>query len=514
MINDEILKKILHSQAITTLPSVATKVISLSSKEEISIKEIADLISKDVSLSAKVLKIANSAFYSFPVKISTISQAVSRIGANAIRSLVLSFSFLSMQANNKITVFCYKKFLEKSLAAAVAAKLIMREVDKTDPEEIFVSALLQDIGEVILVNTFPEQYEQVLKHLSNNKDDIRVLEQQFIGADHTLVGYEVAKDWRFPDEISMPIRYHHSPEKYDGKDKKLQLMNTVVHLSGFVAETLYPDNLRFAPIYHKNFCEKAKSMAGLQEESIEKILKQVHTEIEQTANFLDFKITAPEPIENVLLEANAALSAINMTYEQINNEHVAAQERLHKLTKELEEKNQLLEQLANIDGMTGVYNHRFLQNFLAKEVKRASRNRNPISLILFDIDYFKLFNDKYGHQIGDFILKELCQLVKKFLREYDVIARYGGEEFAIVLIETPKTKALAMAERICSKIKKSIFTIHNNKLFVTASFGVAEIIPCLDNYKKEDLINFADQALLESKIQGRNRVTLYGKVTN
>ncbi|GAN33000.1 MULTISPECIES: HDOD domain-containing protein [Candidatus Brocadia] len=106
-------------------------------------RDIADLISMDTSLSAKVLKIANSAFYNFPCKISTIQQAVSRIGINAIRSLVLSVSFFSIKSGEKKDVFNYEQFWEQSLSGAVAAKLIMAEIVKSDWEEIFIAAKVQ-----------------------------------------------------------------------------------------------------------------------------------------------------------------------------------------------------------------------------------------------------------------------------------------------------------------------------------------------------------------------------------
>ena len=136
MTKDEVLTIVLKSASLPTLPTVACKLIS-----------IASLVSKDAALSAKVLKIANSAFYNFPIKISTIHQAASRIGLNAIRSLVLSISFFSMKAKNNKNGFNYEKFWEQSLSGAVAAKLIMAEIDKSNLDEIFVVGLLQNIGD-------------------------------------------------------------------------------------------------------------------------------------------------------------------------------------------------------------------------------------------------------------------------------------------------------------------------------------------------------------------------------
>src|SRR3990167_1671317 len=119
MIKDDVLKIVLESPALPTLPTVACKLISISSSEEAGMREIANLISKDTALSAKVLKIANSAYYNFPCKISTIQEAALRVGTNVMRSLVLSISFFSIKAKGKKDVFNYERFWEQSLANAV-----------------------------------------------------------------------------------------------------------------------------------------------------------------------------------------------------------------------------------------------------------------------------------------------------------------------------------------------------------------------------------------------------------
>lgn len=506
MLKDNVLKAVLDSPALPTLPTVASKLISITSKPETSISEIAQLLSKDISLSAKVLRIANSAFYSFSSKISTVHQAVSNMGKNAIRSLVLSVSFLAIKTNEKKEYFSYEKFWQKSLSAAVAAKLIMSEIDKSEPEEIFIAALLQDIGELIVMRTFPEQYERVLKTLSETQKDVLAVEEQIIGVNHTFVGHEVTRNWGFPPELLIPIQYHHNPDDYPGNDKKIMLATKVVYLSGLIANILSA----FRPQEnHKKFIEKSKEMLGFNDKIIDGILEKVHSEIIEIAAFFDFHIENPKPIELILQEANIALSLINLSYEQINKELISAKIELQKLTKDLELKNKRLEKLVHIDGLTEVYNHRYLQNFLETEIRRSLRLQTFMSLILLDIDYFKRFNDNYGHQTGDFILKEMCKLMKKNIRDYDIVARYGGEEFAIVLVETTQEDAVKIAEKLRQIIATNIFIDGIKEYRVTASFGVATVKPTNKEFKNSDLIDFADKALYDSKKKGRNRVTAY-----
>lgn len=491
MTKDEVLKAVLESPSLPTLPTVAYKLISISSNEEIGMKDIADLISKDASLSAKVLKIANSALYNLPCKISTIHQAASRLGMNAIRNLTLSFSFLSVKAKSKKDVFNYEKYWERSLSNAVAAKLIMAEIVKSDWEEIFIAGLLQDIGELIIALSLPQQYEQVLLEASHSGKDIVEIEQQIIGADHACIGYEIAKNWGFPTQLLTPIQYHHCPEGYKGSDKNLRLTVGVVYLSGIITNILYSNNPQK---YHEKFLSESMSMLNFDDEIIDKILKLVVSETTQTASLFGFHMENSKSIEEILQEANVALSAINIAYDQKN--------------RELEEKSKHLEKLANLDSLTEVYNHGYFQSFLEKEINLAIRKNATLSLIMADVDNFKNFNDKYGHQTGDFILKELCKFMRKTLRDYDMIARYGGEEFAIVLVETSGQEALIVAEKLRESIAMHMFIDKNKRYKLTVSFGVAEMKPAVDTFTKDDLIGFADKALFESKEKGGNKVTM------
>src|SRR3990167_5893062 len=477
MTKDEVLKTVLESPSLPTLPTVAYKLISISSNEEIGMKDIADLISKDASLSAKVLKIANSAFYNLPCKISTIHQAASRLGMNAIRNLTLSFSFLSVKAKIKKDVFNYEKFWEQSLSNAVAAKLIMAEIGKSDWEEIFVAGLLQNIGELIIATSLPQQYEQVLLETFKSEKSTFELEQQIIGADHTFIGYEVAKNWGFPDQLLTSIQYHHCPEGYKGSDKNLRLIVGVVYLSGIITSILYSNNPQK---YHQEFLSASKTMLNFDDEIVDKILKLVVSETTQTASLFGFHMENSKSIEEILKEANVALSAINIAYDQRN--------------RELEEKSKHLEKLANLDSLTKLYNHGYFQSFLEKEMNLAIRKNSTLSLIMADVDCFKYFNDQYGHQAGDFILKELSRLMRKALRDYDMLARYGGEEFAIVLVETTGQEAQIVAEKLRESIAMHTFIDHNKKYTITVSFGVAKIKPAVDTFTKNDLIGFADKA--------------------
>ncbi|HJV04474.1 MAG TPA: diguanylate cyclase, partial [Actinomycetota bacterium] len=157
------------------------------------------------------------------------------------------------------------------------------------------------------------------------------------------------------------------------------------------------------------------------------------------------------------------------------------------------------------DHLTGFHNHRYFQERLREELKRAGRHRTPVSLLLFDIDDFKRVNDSFGHQIGDQVLQGLASVVRRTCRVEDVLCRIGGEEFAVILPQGTKREALRLAERLRVEVAKTSFPMVGQ---ISVSVGVAEAPAHASSPR--DLIACADVALLQAKAEGKDRVRLYG----
>ena len=163
---------------------------------------------------------------------------------------------------------------------------------------------------------------------------------------------------------------------------------------------------------------------------------------------------------------------------------------------------------ATIDSLTQVYNRRAFDDFAMKEVQRAQRDNTPISLIMMDVDLFKLVNDQYGHQVGDKVLQEFSQRLKNSLRQYDILARYGGEEFTLLLPNTGGNTAMLIAEKLRVKIAQPVFYLDGKEeLSVTASFGV--VSKQGEHIDWQQLISHADKALYQAKEDGRNCAKLF-----
>lgn len=180
------------------------------------------------------------------------------------------------------------------------------------------------------------------------------------------------------------------------------------------------------------------------------------------------------------------------------------------LFEQLQAANQELNRLARLDGLTQVANRRCFDEYLEREWRRLSREQFPLALILCDIDYFKAYNDTYGHQAGDECLQQVAKAIRRSLkRPADFVARYGGEEFAIVLPNTKAEGALTVAEEIRSSLAELEMDHVKSEVsrYVTLSLGVAVIVPT-PNSSPEKLIYTADRGLYEAKYSGRDRAVL------
>lgn len=190
---------------------------------------------------------------------------------------------------------------------------------------------------------------------------------------------------------------------------------------------------------------------------------------------------------------------------KVNERTLALQQTL----AELEQANQRLQSISTLDGLTGIKNRRYFDDRLASEWQLALRNRQPLSLLLLDIDHFKQFNDQYGHLAGDECLKQVAVLLAETAtRPSDEAARYGGEEFAIILPNTDASGATHVAEGIRRVMETTSFIVDQRAHRITLSIGAA----CFDNLEgryPSDLIAAADEALYAAKISGRNRVVSY-----
>ena len=275
----------------------------------------------------------------------------------------------------------------------------------------------------------------------------------------------------------------------------------------------------------ENIYEAASGLDGfkmLMEKRVDLVICDVVMPVFDGFKFLISKSTRPEfhEIPVIMLTSEEDVNKKIKGLEQGASDYVTkpfdegelvARAKVHlkikHLQDELKKKNAMLRELSGTDELTKLFNRRrFMENFRS-EFTRAARYKHALSFVIFDIDYFKLINDHYGHMAGDNVLVQVASVMAGTMRKCDVMGRYGGEEFTLLLPETGLKGALPYAERIRKQIESGKFQEGNKLLKITLSGGIA-CYPDHDVQTVDELLRKADEALYRAKANGRNRIEI------
>ncbi|HDS17316.1 MAG TPA: GGDEF domain-containing protein [Proteobacteria bacterium] len=244
----------------------------------------------------------------------------------------------------------------------------------------------------------------------------------------------------------------------------------------------------------------AESISGLLKNSgdFDSGLEECISRIKKARNLrevMEVRELLLQETQKLQLRARRMVDDMRLAREQVDDANL----KVENLKKQMEK----VKQEIVIDPLTRAYNRRAYDEKLKHEVMSYKRYGRPTSMLLLDIDHFKQVNDTYGHRTGDGVLRILCELMSKEIREIDVLARYGGEEFALILPHTPYESALEVAERIRRKVQASRFTFKGKPFAVTISLGVGSL---REGDTLESYVEKVDQALYRAKNRGRNQV--------
>jgi len=190
----------------------------------------------------------------------------------------------------------------------------------------------------------------------------------------------------------------------------------------------------------------------------------------------------------------------------------ASLDRERTLLNQVRRDNVRLAALAGTDPLTHLQNVRHFDSFLESQFRIARRYDRKLSVLMFDIDHFKVVNDTHGHPSGDYVLKEFAVILKTCVRDSDVVARTGGEEFSIILPNAGRTQARRFAQRIRRAVAGRTFNVHGHDIHVTTSIGLASYPEDAEIVQPQMLVFFADQALLRAKQTGRDRVVCFSEI--
>jgi len=260
-------------QTLPSLPQVVQELTTMVESPDVTAKEMGKLISSDQVLSAKVLKLVNSPFYGFPGRISSISHAIILLGFNVIKGVVLSASVFDLMEKSMVGLW------EHSLGSAVVSGTISRTLGLSEPEEISTAALLHDIGKVLVRVSLNEDYEKIASLVETNGCSFREAEQEVLGVDHAEIGSWLAEEWGLPERLSIPITYHHEPEKAT----KFQNRVAVVHIADSVVRAFGVGS--GGDGWAGRISPQAWEYVGMDETDLALLMKQILTDLEEVENY-------------------------------------------------------------------------------------------------------------------------------------------------------------------------------------------------------------------------------------
>ena len=280
---DQLEKRLKKVKELSTLPLVANNVIQLTQSPKSSALEVGEAISQDPALSSKVLRIANSAFYGFPRKITTIHLAIVVLGFANIRNIVLTASISDMMSGKmKNGNFDREAFWKHSIACAITSKLIAKRLGFKNDEEVFLWGLLHDLGKIILDSHFRKEFTEVVHLVKKENILIRDAEKRVLGVDHAEVGGIVSERWNLPPALIKCVKLHHSPTLANESIR----MVSIVHVADILCRALGLGNGGDGKIPCVD--EEAWELLLIDKKMIKGLFNQMEKEVENATAFFTF----------------------------------------------------------------------------------------------------------------------------------------------------------------------------------------------------------------------------------
>ncbi|HKE96345.1 MAG TPA: HDOD domain-containing protein [Povalibacter sp.] len=483
----------LRAQVDFPSPSrVATEIIALARDPEIEMSKVAHAIGRDPAMTAKILRIANSAFYAQRRPSQSLRQALVIIGLNAALTLALSFSLVSSVRALRAVGIDYPRFWRRTLLAATAARAFAESSKASNVEDIVLAALLQDIG-VLAIDRAARDFYSKLAQPATHADWI-AYETRELGRDHSTYTAMLLRSWNLPDRIWQAVEASHVPQTVPADTDSGQFARCVALGSDLAEAVLATER----PAALTAVAQRAMSLLGMSSEAFTEVVSRVMSLIPETEALYETSILATDDADNLLAEARELLAVRNLhALQEVSN--------LQATTSVLLTRTEEAEDASRRDALTGALNRAWLDRLLDREFTQAVVFGRDLSIAHVDIDRFKAINDKFGAQAGDRILKNCAEKLQSCVRGSDLVARYSGEEFMVVLPGADRDIARQVAQRILNAVNDANPDPADEPARITVSIGLATYTTRQRFASTLALLEAADHALYAAKLCGRNR---------
>ncbi len=492
-----VLEIIRKSPKFPSPPSFVRHLCQISFMQNVKAEEILPLLKYHRD---QLIKICRSDFYNVPKEVKKLKELIPAVGSANLRNLVFLVWMLQFKSPGKYDPHNYEELKQHWFLCGAFAQNLGDHLGLSHREDLYLQAILQDIGLLALARTTPEIYRK-LESLFPGKTPLLVAEEEEIGVNHAQLGAEILSEWEFPDNFTGPIALHHAIENDPKLESPHKSAAQVIRFADDLARTLLRE--KDAPPYSKlenlytRFFERPSN-------ELPYLIRNTLCKLRGFAENLGLSELKNLSGLRLLKENKDFLERRLIPYEELLDELISTYGKMDHLEMLLEQNE--TDQMASYfrDGVTGLYNHAYFQETLCKEIAKSIRYEHPVSIIIFDIDGFDLFNQAYGFASGSAILQQIGELLQKGLREADIICRYGADEFAIILPHTGKVQATTAAEKMRKVIRGTAFEdpFRDLRHTLTISLGYTTLEPRIEVVRKEELLDRALEALKQSRKSG------------
>ena len=484
------LEQVIACPKLPTLPAVAVEVLALTREPDVPIKKIAEVVQNDQAISAKILKTVNSSYYGLSTPCPSISRAMSYLGLNTVKSLVLGFSlvdnFKGIDEQADEDGFDLVGHWRRALYAASGARLLAMHTSAADPDECFIAALLHDVGSLAMFVALGRTYADIVRDHPPASKEVARAEHAALGFTRSDAGVGLAKSWRLPETLQATIEHRLKAENAPEPHKRL-VKCVALGVLAAVGLGEQPD-----PAAIRDFKKLANTWLSIQDKDIEKLLKDMTAGAAELSKLFSLATGQRPNVQSILADAEDA----RMQHQ------ISVDRQQTKLTEQ-----------AFTDGLTGIPNRKRFDELLEAAFAEAVATDGPVAVIFCDADKFKSVNDTHGHQAGDAVLVELGRRLTAAIGDAGTVCRYGGEELAMVLPNASSDVATQLGESIRAAVAAAPFDVRgtgakSDELKVTISVGVAARDAGTGSLVKagDVLLRAADKAVYAAKKAGRNCV--------
>jgi diguanylate cyclase (GGDEF)-like protein len=475
---------------------VATEIIALARDPDIEMAKVAQAVGRDPAMTAKILRIANSAFYAQRRPSQNLRQALVIIGLNAALTLALSFSLVSSMRALRPVGIDYPRFWRRALLSATAARAFGESAKVGHAEDIFLAALLQDMA-VLALDRASRDFYGKLPQPSSHADWI-AYEVAQLGRDHASFSEMLLKAWNLPDRICKTVGASHEPQLLAATSDEGRFARCVALGSDLAEAVVVKDRARLVA----DLAKRADSLLGMDQEQFTEVVTRIIALIPETEALYETSILDAEDAENLMAEAREMLAVRNLHALQEVSLLQASNSVLLTRTEEAEDSSRR-------DALTGALNRTWLDRTLDREFTQAVVFGRDLSIAHVDIDHFRAINERHGTPVGDRVLRSCTHALQSCVRGSDMVARFSGEEFVVVLPGADQQIARQVAQRMLDALATADHDPQTGSVRVTASIGVATYTTKQRFPSTLALLEAADHALYAAKLCGRNRVECF-----